>query len=317
MTDSTPQMTHRAAKSPVFDLVDPQLYATGDPHSIWRWLRRNEPVFLHEPTHQMPPFWVLTRYSDITSAICALMGVPPHDRDHLYAITRGAFCSADSGQRRLSHLELMEYFIGLARLRKANPQDDIISHVANAIIGGHRISEEVFWLICDSLFVGGTENVRITAAGGVLHFARNPQIWREIRLHPAVISSAVEETLRWTSTPTHLMRTVTDNTVIGGKALRRGDIVTVWPPSANRDETVFENPDVFDVGRTPNRHLALGHGEHFCIGATLARVQLSCLFQELARRYGSIMIEGHPEMIASIVVSGPTTLPVRLNARGD
>lgn len=386
------------------DLVDPQLYATGDPHAIWRWLRHNDPVHWHAPARGMPGFWVLTRYRDIAPVlgdpakfssaqgillrpashgrdpgggrtlaltdpprhrqlrsvikpwfteravrnlkpviraivralldeaaekgevefvndvaarlplyvICSLMGVPDADRQHLFKITSLAFCSDDPGQQRSSHVQLMEYLLELADRRRREPEDDIISVLATAEVDGHRLTQSELLLNCDNVFIGGTENVRIAGAGGVLQFLRDPAQWHALRADLSAAPSAVEEVLRFTTTPTHLLRTTRAKVKIGDVAIDEGERVTVWPPSANRDEDVFSSPDTFDITRSPNRHLALGTGEHFCIGGILARAEMQVLFEELALRFDDIEPAGDPTFLSSIVVSGPKTLRVRL-----
>lgn len=386
------------------DLVDPRLYATGDPHAIWRWLRRNDPVYWHEPSRGMPGFWALSRYHDIAAVlenaeafssaagillrpasygvdpgggrtlaltdpprhrelrsvlkfwfteravrsvkptivaiaqallddaaekgtvdfvndiaarlplyvICRMMGVPDADREHLFGITSKAFCSDNAEDRRSSHVALMEYLLDLADDKRENPGDDIISVLCTATVGERRLTETELMLNCDNVFVGGTENVRIAASGGFLQFLRTPSQWQALRDSPAALPSAVEEVLRWTSTPTHLLRTARSTVTIGERRIVEGDRVTLWIPSANRDEAVFSAPDAFDIHRTPNRHLSLGTGGHFCIGGILARAELQTLYGELAARFDSIEQAGDPTFISSIVVSGPMALPVRL-----
>jgi cytochrome P450 len=394
---------------PLVDLVDPQLYATGDPHGVWRWLRRHDPVHWHRPSRGMPGFWALTRYQDtaavlgnpelfssargillrpeshredpgggrtlaltdpprhrklrslvqswfgeravrtlkpaieeVTSdlldeaaergevefvedvaarlplyVICRLMGIPDSDREHLFRVTSKAFCSDDPGRQRSSHVELMEYLFELVEHKRGRPGDDIVSVLVNAEVDGRALTTSELLLNCDNLFVGGTENVRIAASGGFLQLLREPAQWRALRADPALLPSAVEEVLRWTSTPTHLMRTARAEVQIAGVTIAGGDRVTVWLPSANRDAAVFDSPDAFDVSRTPNRHLSLGTGEHFCVGGILARAEMRALYAGLARRFEVVEPAGEAVLLSSIVVNGPRTLPVRLvTARG-
>ena len=135
-----------------------------------------------------------------------------------------------------------------------------------AEIGGRKLTVDELILNCDNLLVGGTENTRIAAAGGMLAFLRNPAEWRAVSEEPDLLPSGVEEVLRWTSTATHIMRTTTTPVVIRDRRIGAGERVTLWNPSANRDESVFDEPERFSVRRKPNRHVALGAGEHFCLG---------------------------------------------------
>ena len=149
----------------------------------------------------------------------------------------------------------------------------------------------------------------------MLAFLRHPDQWLALSADPELLHSAVEEVLRWTSSATHIMRTVTAPVPMHGRWIEAGDRVTLWNPSANRDESVFDDPDCFSVRRKPNRHIALGTGEHFCLGGTLARAELRLLYEELLRSTERIELDGAPVMLSSIIVNGPESLPVRLIPR--
>ncbi|MFC9132793.1 cytochrome P450 [Streptomyces sp. NPDC057099] len=244
--------------------------------------------------------------------ICRMMGVPESEWPYLYDLTSKAFAAGDALTRRFAHLDILGYFEKLQEEKAAEPGDDLVSVLATACIDGERLSPEDVILNCDNLLVGGTENTRIAAAGGMLALLRHPDQWRLLREDPELLPSAVEEVLRWTSTATHIMRTAVRPTEIRGKRIAVGDRVVFWLPSANRDETVFDDPDRFDVRRRPNRHLALGFGEHFCLGSMLARVELRLLYGELLGRSVGIELDGEPTLLDSIVVNGPERLRVRL-----
>lgn len=244
--------------------------------------------------------------------ICSMMGVPEADWEKLFTLSREAFGADDAVTRRFAHLRIMGYFEELTAVKAANPADDLVSVLVTGEIEGARISQEEIILNCDNLFVGGTENTRIAAAGGMLAFLEHPEQWRRLVEDPALLPAAVEEVLRWTSTATHILRTATKPAEIRGQLIDVGDLVTLWLPSANRDEDVFADPDRFDVNRQPNRHLALGFGEHFCVGNKLARVEIRLLYQELIDRSLRIEPDGEPKRLGSIVVNGLEHLPVRL-----
>ncbi|MER7000256.1 cytochrome P450 [Streptomyces sp. NPDC000410] len=246
--------------------------------------------------------------------ICNMMGVPSSDWEHLFKLTSQAFGAGDPMTQRFAHLDIMGYFEDLQAAKAANPSDDLVSILATASIDGTPLSPEDIILNCDNLLVGGTENTRIAAAGGMLALLEHPDQWRMLSEDPGLLPSAVEEILRWTSTATHIMRTAVRPIDIHGHSIEVGDRVTFWLPSANRDESVFEEPDQFDIQRKPNRHLALGFGEHFCLGSVLARAELRILYNELLRRSIRIELDGTPTRLTSIVVNGPEYLPVRLTA---
>jgi cytochrome P450 len=243
------------------------------------------------------------------------MGVPRNDWEHILGLTNEAFGAGDAMVRRLAHLDILQYFEDLAEARRKSPADDLVSVLVTAEIDGRKLTQDEMILNCDNLLVGGTENTRIAAAGGMLAFLQHPAEWRALSAEPELLPSAVEEVLRWTSTATHIMRTATRPVVLRGRLIEAGQRVTLWNPSANRDESVFADPDRFNVRRKPNRHLALGSGEHFCLGGTLAKAELRLLYDELLRHTGRIELDGAPVPLSSIVVNGLERLPVRLVPR--
>jgi cytochrome P450 len=247
--------------------------------------------------------------------ICKMMGVPRSEWERLFTLTNEAFGAGDALDRRLAHLEILQYFEDLAKMRAKSPADDLVSVLATAEIDSRKLTSDEILLNCDNLLVGGTENTRIAASGGMLAFLQHPDQWQALSAEPALLHSAVEEVLRWTSTATHIMRTATRPVTIRGRQIEAGERVTLWNPSANRDESVFGNPDRFLVDRKPNRHVALGTGEHFCLGGTLGRAELRLVYEELLRNTQRIELDGTPVMLSSIVVNGLEHLPVRLVPR--
>ena len=244
--------------------------------------------------------------------ICSMMGVPQADWERLFTLSRQAFGAGDAMTRRFAHMDIMGYFQNLAAEKTAKPGEDLVSVLVTGRIDGEPLSQEEILLNCDNLFVGGAENTRIAASGGMLAFLERPEQWRLLVADPALLPTAVDEVLRFTSTPTHILRTATRPVEIRGRQIAAGDLVTLWLPSANRDEDVFEHPDRFDVRRQPNRHLALGFGEHFCVGSVLARVEIRFLYQEIIERQLEVRAAGDPVPLDSIVVNGPKHLPVKL-----
>ena len=244
--------------------------------------------------------------------ICKMMGVPRDDWEDIFALTNQAFGAGDALTRRIAHLDIFQYFEDLVATRTQRPADDLVSALVVAEIDDRKLTPDEILLNCDNLLVGGTENTRIAAAGGMLAFLEQPAEWRILSDEPAVLPSAIEEVLRWTSTATHILRTATRPVVIRDRHIAAGERLTLWNPSANRDESVFADSDQFNVRRRPNRHLALGAGEHFCLGSTLARAELRLLYMELLRHTRQVELDGEPVLISSIVVNGLERLPVRL-----
>jgi cytochrome P450 len=248
--------------------------------------------------------------------ICGMMGVPESDWEEMFSLSSRAFGAGDALTRRFAHLELMGYFERLQEHKRRDPGDDLVSVLVSARIDGRPLPTEDILLNCDNLLVGGAENTRIAASGGMLALLEHPDQWRALAENQTLLPSAVEEVLRWTSTATHIMRTATRTVDIRGRRIEAGDRVTFWLPSANRDQDVFDEPDMFDITRQPNRHLALGHGPHFCVGSVLARTELRVLYSELLTRTETVEPAAEPVRLSSIVVNGPERLLVRLVPSG-
>jgi cytochrome P450 len=243
--------------------------------------------------------------------ICRIMGVPDEDLEPVFAWTNEAF---EAHQPLAQHQHFMQYFIDLMYQRMTEPTEDLVSALVTETVDGELLTEEEIVLNCENL-VGASENARLSLAAGMLSFLQHPDQWRRLREDRGLLDTAGEEILRWNSSATHSMRSVTRPTVIRGQQIEAGDWVVLWIPSANRDEDVFPDPDRFDIGRRPNRHIALGAGEHFCIGSILARAELRILFSELLDMTTSIEQNGPVAGVKSIAVRGPETLPVRIVPR--
>jgi cytochrome P450 len=247
--------------------------------------------------------------------ICQMMGVAKSDWSYIFELTSQAFSATDIAAQRDAHMNIILYFSELGDARAVKPEGDLVSVLACAEVEGEKLTPDELVLYCDNLLVGGTENTRIAAAGGMMAFIEHRDQWETLAACPKLMPTAIEEVLRWTSTATHIVRTATAPVVIRDRQIAAGERVTLWNPSANRDEEVFTDPDRFDIRRQPNRHLALGAGEHFCLGSTLARAELRLLYTELLRQAGVVEPDGTPVRLGSIVVNGFESLPVRLASR--
>lgn len=244
--------------------------------------------------------------------IARLLGVPPEDRERLLRWTTEAF---ESGKPLTSHLPLMRFFIDLMYARMEEPADDAMSMFVNNEVEDDLLTETEILLGVENL-VGASENAGLSMASGILALAAHPGQERLVRERDgAFVRTAAEEVLRWTSSATHSMRTATADTVVQGRRIAAGDRVVLWIPSANRDESVFTEPGRFDLGRQPNRHLALGTGEHVCVGSTMARHQMRMLLETLAETVTAVEPAGDIEPLRSITVNGPAHATVRLVAR--
>ncbi len=210
--------------------------------------------------------------------------------------------------------EMAKYFGGLIEERRRSPQDDLLSLFATGTIEGVPLSPSGMLQNISFLTAAGLETTINASGGGLYALLNNSDQLERLRNNPALIPSAVEEILRLVTPVFHLLRTVTKDTELRGERLRKGDLVALFVASANRDEEVFADPDRFDVGRSPNDHLAFGSGEHFCLGASLARLEMRVLTQELLPVLGDIEPAGPISRTRSVIVPGIKHLPIRFKA---
>lgn len=208
-------------------------------------------------------------------------------------------------------LEMFEFGRKLAAARRKEPKDDIITQLAFEPLTQREF--DVYFVL---LATAGNETTRHTITHGMLALIEHPDQLRRLREDPSLSRSAAEEMLRWATPVHHFRRTAAVDTELGGKAIKAGDKVTTWFVSGNRDESVFEEPDRFDVGRSPNRHMAFGPGGiHHCLGAHLARMEVRIAFEELLKRDVEVELTGRPERLRSNFFNGIKRMPVRVTSR--
>ncbi|MGW1592763.1 cytochrome P450 [Streptomyces sp. NPDC002343] len=251
-------------------------------------------------------------------AVCDLLDVPEQDRAFLLRLTGAALGSDQPDQSPLdawqARNDILAYFGELAKSRRERPGTDAVSILATARIEGRPLTMDEIVANCYSLILGGDETSRLSMTGAVLAFTEHPAQWQAFKNGEVSVDTAVDEVLRWTTPALHFGRTATADTRLNGVPIAAGDIVTVWNASANRDEMAFTDPDRFDLGRTPNKHLSFGHGPHYCVGAYLGRAEIAALLKALRDRVDRIELTGRPEPVYSSMLSGFGSLPVRLVA---
>ena len=224
--------------------------------------------------------------------------------------------SAEETSER-ARLALFGYFAKLAEQRRKRPADDIVSTLANAELGGASLPTLELLSYYFLLVVAGNETTRNAMSGGLLALIENPGEWQKLRRNPALLDSAVEEIVRWTTPVIQFCRTATEDLELRGQKIRAGDNLCLFYPSANRDEEVFEDPFAFRVDRQPNPHLAFGVGEHVCLGAHLARLELRVMIRQLVERVEHIELAAPVSRLRSSFVGGIKRMPVRYRLRAS
>ncbi len=256
------------------------------------------------------------------TVIAKMLGIPEAERDRFVHITNRIIGASDPEFREGTPRETSEaafkegysYFAGLVKDRRERPREDLISVLANARIEGDWVPEFELLSYLMLLVAAGFETTRNATSGGLLALLDHPDAIATLRRHPAALDGAVEEVLRWTSPVIHFMRTAADDVEIGDVVIRGGERVALFYPSANRDEEVFEDPHRFAIERRPNRHLAFGIGEHVCLGAHLARLELRAILGAMIRRRERVELDGPVERLRSSFIGGIKRLPLRLTA---
>jgi cholest-4-en-3-one 26-monooxygenase len=214
-----------------------------------------------------------------------------------------------------ARMEFFQYFNGLVEDRRKHPRDDLSSALANGLVNGEPLPIFELMSYFALLIIAGNETTRNATTGGLHAFINNPDQWAKLKRDPALIPTAVEEIVRWTSPVIQFTRKATADTELHGHKIRAGDLLALFYPSANRDESVFAAPNHFDITRYPNHHIAFGIGEHFCLGANLARLELQVMFRQLAERLESVELAGPISRMRSSFVGGIKHMPVRLRVR--
>jgi cholest-4-en-3-one 26-monooxygenase len=251
-------------------------------------------------------------------AIAELIGVPFEDRHKLFDWSNRMIGSEDpeymvgENEAFAAQFEMFAYAAELAEQRKNEPRDDIMTALLNAEMDGDKLTDMEFNLFFLLLSVAGNETTRNAIAHGLNAFLEHPDEWDALVGDvDGLIGSATEEILRWASPVMYFRRNVIQDTTLSGVDFKAGEKVSIWYCSANRDEDVFEDPFRFDIRRQPNDHLAFGGGgPHFCLGASLARMEIRVLFEELARRVPHLTRRGATDPLRSNFIGGIKHLPV-------
>jgi cytochrome P450 len=259
-------------------------------------------------------------------AIARLLGVPQQDRHRLFSWANATLDYDDrdlgetSEKTRAAQMALFAYGTELLAEKRRCPAEDILSAVVHGRIpsagdadeDGEPLAELELQMFFNLLIAAGSETTRNSIAAGVAALIEHPDEWRALRADRSLVPKAVEEVLRWASSTPYNRRTATRDVTLRGRTIRAGDKVTLWWASANRDDEVFADPFRFDVRRDPNPHLTFGYGNHFCLGAALARVEIRLVLEGLVERFAEIALSGPIEWTRSNKHTGVRHMPVAL-----
>jgi cytochrome P450 len=256
--------------------------------------------------------------------ILSLLGLPESDFPRLLKLTQELFGGQDDELRRgitpeellATLLDFFAYFQDVTNARRATPTGDLASAIANARVDGEFLSDIDVASYYVIIATAGHDTTSSTISGGLHALLQHPGELARLRDDPTLLPTAVDEMIRWVTPVKEFMRTATAGIQVGGVAIKEGEAVLLSYPSGNRDEEVFADPFRFDVGRDPNKHLAFGFGVHYCLGATLARMETRALFAELLPRLESIEPAGPAEWKATTFVGGLKHLPIAYRLKG-
>jgi cytochrome P450 len=259
--------------------------------------------------------------------IMEILGVPREDEPRMLKLTQELFGAQDPDLNRgkaelddpaaaLANLQsvltdFFMYFNAITEARRANPQDDLASVIANAQIDGQPIGAFEAMSYYVIVATAGHDTTSSSTAGAIWGLIDNPDQLARLKADPSLIPGLIDEAIRFTTPVKHFMRSATADTEVGGKSIRKGDWLWLAYPSGNRDEAVFEDPDAFRVDRSPNKQLAFGYGAHLCLGQHLAKMEMRILFEELLPRLKSLKANGPATRSTANFVSGPKSLPIK------
>jgi cholest-4-en-3-one 26-monooxygenase len=249
--------------------------------------------------------------------IAELLGVPQEDRRMVFDWSNRMIGAedpeyqvpgADPGEAAMA---VFSYAEELASQRRLAPKADLVSVLIDAEVEGEKLDQLELDLFFMLLIVAGNETTRNLMSGAMAAFFDHPDQWELLRKDRSLLPSAVEEMLRYVTPVMHFRRTATGDFELRGQEIKEGDKIVFWHTSANRDEEAFENPNAFDVTRTPNNHIAFGGGgPHFCLGANLARMEIMVMFDRLLDRIPDMRLDGEVQRLQSNFINGTKHIPI-------
>jgi cytochrome P450 len=257
----------------------------------------------------------------VSRVIGSFMGIPPEHDAAWAALMNSALGAGDpdlnpGGVDSVAANDIPEIFERCRLMiaeRREHPTEDLTSVLVHAEVDGERLEEHEIVMGFFLLVAAGNDSTKSTYCSGIRALIEHPDQRQALIDDPSLIASAVEESLRMFPAFAHFRRTATCDTELAGQPIRRGEKVVMWYASSNRDETVYEDPDTFDVRRNPDHQAFGAGGRHFCLGTALARLELRVLFEETLARYPAMELAGRPLMAESAFLNQLKALPVRLS----
>ena len=256
--------------------------------------------------------------------ITEMLGIPREREQWVLKITNQNFGLEDpdyalegnTREERLGFLtEAAAYINSLMEQRRENPTGDVTSVLAHATLDGKPVPAFELFSLYFLVMVAGHDTTRNGISGGLLAFLQHPEQFAKLQKNPSLVHLAADEIVRWATPVNHFSRTATEDYVLRGQKIEAGDSVALFYASANRDEEVFPDGELFRIDRDPNPHLGFGVGEHFCLGAHLARMDLRVFWRHFAERCVAIEPAGEHEFLHASFVGGPKRLPIRVKLR--
>ncbi|MCK0129618.1 cytochrome P450 [Erythrobacter sp. F6033] len=260
--------------------------------------------------------------------VMQILGVPEEDEPRMMMLTQQMFGGQDedlnqSGMAAMTPEQITQlvagavkdfeaYFAGITAEKRANPTSDVASTIANSLVDGEPLNDRDMMGYYIILAAAGHDTTSASTAGAMMALSHDPEQFARVKADRSLLAGIVEEAIRWTSPVQHFMRTVAEDTQLGGQELKKGDWLMINYVAANHDPAQFDDPRRFDAARSPNRHLAFGAGAHQCLGLHLARMEMRILFEVLLDRIEAVEPAGEARRATSTFVGGLKSLPLRI-----
>ena len=262
------------------------------------------------------------------AVIAEMFGIPREDWAMMFRLSNAMigpadpeYGGSDTIKKNLerARMEFFQYFTQLCDDRRKHPRDDLASALANGKVFGEPLPPFELLSYFALLIIAGNETTRNATTGGLHALITHRAQWERLRGDPSLAPKAAEEIVRWTSPVIQFTRIANTDAVLAGQQIRENDVLALFYPSAARDEAIFERPNSFEIDRYPNPHISFGIGEHFCLGANLARLELQVMFRQLAERMEFVELAGPVQRMRSSFVGGIKHMPIRyrISARGE